>query len=875
MLEVDLTLAARFLDVLGGTPDPAAHTFQVFPEGASQAYPAVRHGLLAVLGDDLVRANRQGCGVSVTVNETDGAGRTFDNIIRPRALFLDLDGDGDDSEGRCHLPSFDVTPTAVVGTRRGYHVYWLLSDVPHWDIWERAQLMLAERFNGDPKMADRTKALRVPGLWHHKAEPPVAVELLSLEPHARGFLEDIAKGLRLDMTTPAPSSAPARTTNERPPWALKAIESMPQAERADQYRTWVDAQPPAIDGSGGHDQLVKVIKMAWNFGVHWPNAEDVVAAYNARCDPPWKDRALQSQFSAAGPRAEGRGRFDPTSWQSRLWAPEPAVVLREGVRPPDDVPPPESQNGANGRTTTVVRDQGPRPGPPPIGEPAPVPDAGGGGSAGGGGGTEDEGPGWAGPPVTGHLILDSASPMISAQMFVRWKYVSGKYKTLSLFRRAWYGWHGTRYESYSRERINRRLYTFAMPAQTWGKPNKKGARPLIPFNPNSSKVNDMRHALESLTLVDDDLVPPCWIGEAEEQPEPTEIVACKNGLLHLPTQRMLGPRPDFFNMTCLGVDYDPKAGKPKRWLRFLEQLWPDDGASHRLLQEWFGLCLVPDTSYQKALMIVGPRRSGKGTIARVLNSLHGEHNSVAWPSLTDLVSRFGMSALLDKTVAIMPDLRVSGRLDTQAAIERFLQITGEDRVQVDRKNLPMLQAKIPVRFLLLSNLPPKLPDAGGAFASRVLTLQLQESFLGKEDRFLVQALTKELPAILLWAMEGWARLRARGHFEQPETGRELLHELTALSNPTQTFVEERCELDDEYETYTDELFIQWRKWCEAEGRSAVGEKSTFVRSIKAGVPGLATVRRTVNGKRIYAIKGLRLRYEEPSDAPKQGEHPVF
>ena len=42
----------------------------------------------------------------------------------------------------------------------------------------------------------------------------------------------------------------------------------------------------------------------------------------------------------------------------------------------------------------------------------------------------------------------------------------------------------------------------------------------------------------------------------------------------------------------------------------------------------FGLCLTGDTSHQKAFLIVGPKRSGKGTIARVLNRLVGAANTV-------------------------------------------------------------------------------------------------------------------------------------------------------------------------------------------------------------------------------------------------------
>ena len=49
----------------------------------------------------------------------------------------------------------------------------------------------------------------------------------------------------------------------------------------------------------------------------------------------------------------------------------------------------------------------------------------------------------------------------------------------------------------------------------------------------------------------------------------------------------------------------------------LDQLWAGDSESIAALQEWFGYCLTNDTRQQKILMIVGPKRSGKGTIARV------------------------------------------------------------------------------------------------------------------------------------------------------------------------------------------------------------------------------------------------------------------
>ena len=62
-------------------------------------------------------------------------------------------------------------------------------------------------------------------------------------------------------------------------------------------------------------------------------------------------------------------------------------------------------------------------------------------------------------------------------------------------------------------------------------------------------------------------------------------------------------------------------------------------------------------------------------------------------------------------------------------------------------------------------------------------LRLTNTFLGKEDTQLTEKLRGELPGILLWAIAGWQRLRERGHFVQPEAGRELAGEMKDLSSP--------------------------------------------------------------------------------------------
>ena len=71
---------------------------------------------------------------------------------------------------------------------------------------------------------------------------------------------------------------------------------------------------------------------------------------------------------------------------------------------------------------------------------------------------------------------------------------------------------------------------------------------------------------------------------------------------------------------------------------------------------------------------------------------------------------FGLWGLLGKTVAICPDAHL-GRGDQAINVLEILKsISGEDTVEVHRKNLPSISARLGVRFTLALNELPKFGD---------------------------------------------------------------------------------------------------------------------------------------------------------------------
>ncbi|MGA2032940.1 MAG: phage/plasmid primase, P4 family [Thermoguttaceae bacterium] len=379
-----------------------------------------------------------------------------------------------------------------------------------------------------------------------------------------------------------------------------------------------------------------------------------------------------------------------------------------------------------------------------------------------------------------------------------------------------------------------------------------------------SAVGNVVEGLRAKARLSHRVEPPEWLGNDAPAWGSTDVLICRNGMVHLPS--LVSGKADFlrpatprlFAQVALDYDFRPDAPRPDAWLRFLDELWPDDAGSVSALQEWAGYLLTPDTRQQKILLTIGPRRSGKGTIGRVLRATIGKEN-VCGPTLASLSTNFGLWPLVGKSLAIVSDARLGGRTDSQIVVERLLSISGEDCLTIDRKNLVPWTGKLSTRLMIFTNELPRLGDSSGALAGRMILLRLSTSFYGREDAGLTDRLLTELPGILLWAVEGWRRLRARGYFVQPTAADELLTELNDLTSPVSVFVRECCNVGPEYEVQRGDLYEAYAKWAKEHGRQHVEDEGGFGRALRAALPAVGTVKHRIDNQQFRFYRGVALR----------------
>jgi putative DNA primase/helicase len=152
-------------------------------------------------------------------------------------------------------------------------------------------------------------------------------------------------------------------------------------------------------------------------------------------------------------------------------------------------------------------------------------------------------------------------------------------------------------------------------------------------------------------------------------------------------------------------------------LKFLNSIWGDDTESIETLQDWFGLVVAGYTKLHKILMLIGPPRSGKGTIQTVITGLLGA-DAVTGVQLGHLADRFGLEGLIGKQLAIVPDARFNPS-EGPRLVERLLSISGEDLLSVDLKNRPSITTRLPTLMMFLTNEMPKMTDSSGALSKSV------------------------------------------------------------------------------------------------------------------------------------------------------------
>ncbi len=338
-------------------------------------------------------------------------------------------------------------------------------------------------------------------------------------------------------------------------------------------------------------------------------------------------------------------------------------------------------------------------------------------------------------------------------------------------------------------------------------------------------VASVMAATASLCYVPDTVELLTWLDESrKDSGQRRTLIAMKNGLIDLDAllaerdhEAVIQHSERWFSTVCLPYAFDPDATCPK-WESMLEKCLELDPERIKVLQEFVGYLLLPDTSFQKLLCLEGEGSNGKSSFLAGVTAIVGRENC-SFISLEDFSDQFAMSDTLGKLANISADVPSEIDAAGEAVIKRF---ASGDMVSMNRKNMSRISVQPTARMIMSWNNRPKFKDRSTGIWRRIILCPFRVEITDNEKIFGMDkpefwANSGELPGMFNWALRGLIRLRHQRRFTVSKLSQEMLEEYRTEANPAREFLSEFVEENAQGAICASDLYRHYHRWAKDSG----------------------------------------------------------
>jgi putative DNA primase/helicase len=371
-------------------------------------------------------------------------------------------------------------------------------------------------------------------------------------------------------------------------------------------------------------------------------------------------------------------------------------------------------------------------------------------------------------------------------------------------------------------------------------------------------------ATPSLCLIHPGSTVPCLLnGQAHQPAKPAPGgVAFRNGILNVesmveeqPAGAFAPTSPEIFITNPRPYEFNPSAECPK-FLTFLEEVLPDPDV-RGLVQEAAGLLQVVDTRFEVFFLFVGEGGNGKSTFLRVLRKVLGDSNVSDIP-LRSFSDKFRLISLTRSLANIVTES--IERFGQHRVVEDVLKavVSGEE-ITVEEKFKGAYSAPATARIVVAANELPLITDRTQGVWRRAVIVPFDITIPeDHQNRNLAKEIIEaEVPGVFNWALQGYLRLRCRGHFDAPAACREAVRRHRLRCAPERQFFQLHVKpgSDSDFASVS-EIYAAYQTCARANGYQGAMNVGSFSIALQREFKGATKTMRRVDGTNTRGYAGV-------------------
>ncbi|MFE5076904.1 DNA primase family protein [Streptomyces halstedii] len=374
-------------------------------------------------------------------------------------------------------------------------------------------------------------------------------------------------------------------------------------------------------------------------------------------------------------------------------------------------------------------------------------------------------------------------------------------------------------------------------------------------------VNHQRRA-----MVSEMAVLPQFRATVDELDAQRHLLTFRNGTVDLRTGELHAHDPADMLTQTANVDYVPDAEAP-RWLRFVEEVFPEDRDMQRYYQTFLGMAITGEVREHALGVWYGEHgRNGKGTTIRTMQKVFG-HDVVHEVPFTIFENVRGQAVHTEQIAALRGKRLVVAQEGNQGVpmnTALLKNLSGGDRISTRHLHGKVFSFDPTFTIVLATNYLPEFGSGGAALWARTKAMLFGVSFADRRDPDLeltIQGAERE--GVAAWVVRGAVRYYAEGL-------RDPLSVVTATEHhkeevdPLKPLIGEVFEYDDDSEVKRSDFNRELKDWCQDNGDTSAKYKPGNVKNhLKTN--GIAEVQRKGKG---WMYRGLYLLSDPPAHIVK-------